>query len=183
MSDFSSTDASSGDIARLIFVRIPQVVCGTLFLVSVGINIANVIGRYIFGHAIGWAEEVLVLNMMWMVFIAAGTVAFRGAHLNMDLFVSSFPRPLLFVINLVIAALFIFCCGFIAYQSSIVIRLHLANHAVSFGAGIPLAIPAIAVCFGFIITAVAVLVRFPKYLSGRFDHPAEQMPADDIPTM
>ena len=43
-------------VEELIFLRIPHVLSGVLFFVAVGINIVNVIGRYVFSLPAFWAE-------------------------------------------------------------------------------------------------------------------------------
>ena len=54
-----SPDAASG-LADVVFIRIPYVLTGTLLLVAIAINFANVIARYFFFQALYWAEEVLI---------------------------------------------------------------------------------------------------------------------------
>ena len=127
------------------------------------------VGRYGFAQAIPWAEEVLVFVMLWMVFLVAGSIAYLGTHINMDLFYSTFPRAAKRVINAAIALSFIVCCSFVAVQSFSIVRLHHAAGSVSFGSGLPNWIPALAVFVGFSLTAIAVLVRFRNYLNGSFD--------------
>jgi len=182
MRDPDTADASSGPLARTVFVTIPEIVTGILFLVAVLINFANVVGRYLLAHAIPWAEEVLVLLMLWMVFLAAGTVAFRGAHLNMDLFSAHFPPPVRRAVNLVVAALLVGCCGFVAWQSFGVVRLHYVLGAHSPSSPLPLFLPALAVAVGFLLSAVAVLVRFRCYVTGDFGAPATRS-AEEIPAV
>ena len=46
-------------------------ITGMIFLAAVLINIANVIGRYVFSYPIFWAEEVLVFMVIWAVFLSA----------------------------------------------------------------------------------------------------------------
>ena len=53
------------------------------------INIANVIGRYVFDAPVSWAEEVLSYMIIWGVFIAVGAITYQGNHLRMDLLVLS----------------------------------------------------------------------------------------------
>ena len=81
-------------LADLLFIRVPYAVTGTLFLIAIGINIANVIGRYVFAQPIFWAEEVLVFIIVWSIFLAATTIVYRGEHLNMDLFYAAMRLPL-----------------------------------------------------------------------------------------
>ena len=85
MSDDKQAFETQRPIEELIFIKIPQVVAGVLFLVAVVINIVNVIGRYIFAAPVFWAEETLSFMLIWIVFLVAGSITYRGAHLNMDL--------------------------------------------------------------------------------------------------
>lgn len=159
----------AGGVSKTVFDVIPHIVTGMLLLIGVAINFANVVGRYMFAYAIPWAEEVLVFLMLWMVFVAAIVIAFRGSHINMDLFYVKFPKRMQIVVNAAIAISFVICCSFVAIQSLKVVRLHFMNGSVSFGSGLPTWIPALAIFTGMAFTAVAVLVRFKNYLTGKFD--------------
>jgi TRAP-type C4-dicarboxylate transport system permease small subunit len=44
-------------ILEFCFVRAPYLITGVIFLAAAFINIANVIGRYVFSAPIFWAEE------------------------------------------------------------------------------------------------------------------------------
>src|SRR6201996_7629581 len=81
----TNTPSRRRQIEEFIFIRIPHVLSGILFLLAVVLNIVNVIGRYVFGMPVFWAEETLTFTIIWIVFLVAGTVTYRGAHLNMDL--------------------------------------------------------------------------------------------------
>src|SRR5215217_6305515 len=113
--------------ASLIFVRVPYLISGTLVLIAIAINFANVIARYVFASAIFWTEEVLVFLMLWSVFLAAVTIAFKGEHINMDLFFERFGRLWKQIITGSVAILFVSCCVFLVWQSWQVVTLHLVN--------------------------------------------------------
>src|SRR5580704_5197980 len=81
-------------IEEFVFVRVPYVLSGALFLIAVVLNIVNVIGRYVFGMPVFWAEEALTFAVIWIVFLVVGTITYRGAHLNMDLVFSRTPPGL-----------------------------------------------------------------------------------------
>ena len=66
--------------------RWPRAFLGLMMLIGVAINIANVIGRYLFNAPLFWAEEVLVYMMIWAVFIGLPAIVVDNAHLRMDLF-------------------------------------------------------------------------------------------------
>lgn len=155
-------------MGRLVFVAAPRWILGTLMLVGVAINFANVVSRYLFGHAIFWVEEVLVFLTIWGVFIGMAAIAYEGRHLNMDLFSSVIQGRLQMVVNGTLAALLVTCCAFVVAQSYQVVTLFIQASQVSVAAGVPKAIPHAALLVGFALTAFAVIVRIRAYLSGKF---------------
>ena len=68
-------------MARFLFVTLPHWLLGCLMLAGVAISFSNVVARYLFGHAIFWAEEVLVFVAIWGVFIGMAAAARRNDHL------------------------------------------------------------------------------------------------------
>lgn len=156
-------------IASLVFIKLPHLITGTLLLIAIAINIANVIGRYVFGSAIFWTEEILLYILVWSVFIAAATITYRGEHLCMDLFVGMIRSPWKQILNGISAALFVACCAVVLTQSYKVFMLHYQNGTESMAAGLPMTIPHGAFLLGFALMLVAVLLRIRAYVSGKFD--------------
>jgi TRAP-type C4-dicarboxylate transport system permease small subunit len=156
-------------IEEFIFIKIPHVLAGTLFLIAVVINFINVIGRYVFGAPLFWAEETLIFLVIWIVFLVAGSVTYRGAHLNMDLLYSRMPPALKRVVNIAIGLTFVICTSFTTWQSWKVVELHYRTHGVTAGTDIPLVIPHSALVFGFGFMTLAAIVRFRSYIAGKFD--------------
>jgi len=154
---------------EIIFIKIPYVVSGTLFLAAALLNVVNIVARYFFGKPIFWAEEALIFIMIWAVFVVVISITYRGAHLSMDLVYNSFGPKLKMAINTAITAVFLACICFTALQSWRVLVLHYRNHGVTAGTDIPLVIPHAAVFFGFVMMGVAVLVRLRNYITGKFD--------------
>jgi TRAP-type C4-dicarboxylate transport system permease small subunit len=153
---------------RFAFATLPRWVLGTLMLLGVAINFANVIGRYAFGHALFWAEEMMVFITIWGVFIGLAAITYDGDHLNMDLFSSAIRGPWRFVVNGFVAAAMIACCVFVVLQSYQVVTLFAQTNQVSVAAGVPKAIPHAALLTGFALAALAVVVRIRSYLTGKF---------------
>jgi TRAP-type C4-dicarboxylate transport system permease small subunit len=156
-------------VARALFVTLPYLITGSLLLVATAINVANVIGRYLFGAAIFWTEEILVFIVIWSVFLAVPSIAYQGDHVYMDLFSARLRGPWKKLVNSAVAALFIACGVFVVVQSYRVVALHLRTGAVSVAAGVPLAIPHAALLVGFALMVLAVLFRLRAYVSGTFD--------------
>jgi TRAP-type C4-dicarboxylate transport system permease small subunit len=137
-------------------------------LAGVAINFANVVGRYVFGQALFWAEETMVFITIWGVFIGVAAIAYNGDHLNMDLLSRAIRGRWRTALNAAIVATMLACCVFVAVQSFQVVRLFAGAGQVSVAAGIPKALPHAALAVGFILTALAVLARIRAYLSGKF---------------
>lgn len=153
---------------RVAFVTVPRWILGTLMLAGVAINFANVVGRYLFGQALFWAEETMVFITIWGVFIGMAAIAYNGEHLNMDLFSQSVRGRWRIALNAGAAGTLLACCLFVAWQSFQVVALFAGAGQVSVAAGIPKAIPHAALAVGFLLTAAAVLVRIRSYLAGKF---------------
>jgi TRAP-type C4-dicarboxylate transport system permease small subunit len=156
-------------IEEFIFIRIPHALSGILFLLAVVLNFVNVIGRYVFGMPIFWAEETLTFAIIWIVFLVVGSITYRGAHLNMDLLYTRMPAGLQLIVRIAIALALIVCTVYTAMQSWTVVKLHYLTHGVTAGTNIPLVIPHSALLFGFSFMAAAAIVRLPSYISGKFD--------------
>jgi TRAP-type C4-dicarboxylate transport system permease small subunit len=169
MSDRLPSAASpKRSFGELAFVRVPQIVIGTLLIIAIAINFANVVGRYVFGAAIFWAEEIMIYLVIWSVFLGGVAIAYRGEHINMDLFSSKFKGTPRGILNSFITLLFVLSGLFVAFQSYRVVSLHLRTGMVSVAAGVPMFIPHSALLIGFILAMLAVLFRLRAYLSGDF---------------
>jgi TRAP-type C4-dicarboxylate transport system permease small subunit len=136
-------------------------------LAGVAICFANVVSRYLFGHAFFWAEEVMVFLAIWGVFIGVAAAAYDRAHLNMDLFSQSFKGRAATALNAALAATLFGCCLFMLVQSWQVVSLFYQGGVVSVSAGVPKWIAHAALPVGFALTALAVLVRLRLYLAGK----------------
>jgi TRAP-type C4-dicarboxylate transport system permease small subunit len=161
--------SKSKQIEEFIFIKVPNVAAGILFLVAAILNIANVIARYIFSDPIFWAEEILIFLIIWGVFLMAGSVTYRGAHLNMDLIYSGMSPLWKRIINIAIALTLVACTLFAAVQSWKVVTMQYVNHGITAGTSIPLIFPHSALLFGFIFMATAAIVRIRSYITGKFD--------------
>ena len=153
---------------RALFETGPRRLTAVLMLAGIAINFANVVGRYLFGYAIFWAEEIMIFLIVWCVFLGGVTVAFNGAHLRMDLLSARLPSPWKEAVNGIAAVALIVCCGFAAVQSWKVLRLLFDGGDVSITASVPMVIPHAALFFGLVLTALAVAVRLRAHLRNRF---------------
>lgn len=156
-------------MARFVLSTLPMFLLGVLMLTAVAINLANVIGRYLFGYALFWAEESMVFIVIWGVFLGMVVFVYRGDFLCMDLFSSRARGALRIALNIVMTASLLVAAGFVVSQSWKVVALFVSTGAVSVAAEIPKAIPHAAVLVGFALAIVAVIVRLRAFITGRFE--------------
>lgn len=65
-----------------------------ILAVLVAVVLANVIGRYLLGAGITWADEMARFLFVWLTFLGAVLGLARGLHIGMDLVVAALPaRP------------------------------------------------------------------------------------------
>ena len=155
-------------IEEAVFVQAPHVIAGAMFLAAAGINIANVIARYVFFSPIFWAEEIMIFIVIWTVFLLAASITYRGAHLSMDLLYSGFSPFWKRVVNIAIALSLIGSSLFAAFQSWKVVSLYLRTGDVTPATGIPLSVPHAAILVGFVLMALAAIFRIRSYFTGKF---------------
>ena len=156
-------------VGRIVLVQIPFAICGVLLLAAILINISNVIGRYVFGISVAWAEEVMSYIIIWGVFISIGAITYQGLHLRMDLLVATVRGRLTMILGAITVLLILICALFVARQSFKILMLYIGNGETSMGARIPLVYPHAALVIGFLLMAAAAVVRFKSYITGKFD--------------
>jgi TRAP-type C4-dicarboxylate transport system permease small subunit len=153
---------------RFIFVTLPRGIISAAILISIAINFANIVGRYLFLSPVIWAEEVMVFIMVWCVFIGAIVVSWEGRHIKMDMMSSRFRSPLKEIMNGVALAGFIVCSAYVAWQSWKVTSMMLQLDQMSVVAEIPMVIPHLAVLLGFVAMPLALIGRLRYHLGGEF---------------
>jgi TRAP-type C4-dicarboxylate transport system permease small subunit len=156
-------------LSRFVFDTGPRAIISMLLVIAVAINFANVIGRYLFDHAIFWTEEILGFLLLWSVFIGMVAVTYNGAHLAMDLLLrrlSGWPQRL---VRGAAALTMIACAAVVVVQSVKVISVLARTGQVSVAAGVPLVVPHASILVGFALAGLAVVVRFRAYLTDKFE--------------
>lgn len=131
-------------------------------MVAVLVNLANIVGRYVFSWGFLAADEIQVFVMVWITFVGAALQSWRDRHLRMDLVTARFPgavRKALQVTELVLLASI---GGFAAFQSVHFAWLMARIGRASETAGIPMVIPHGALVVGFALISVFALLRLAR---------------------
>ena len=145
-----------------------RIIVGASIFVSIGINFANIAGRYLFSEPILWAEEILNYLMVWSVFLGAVLVTWEGRHIKMDLISARFRPPASLILNIVTVAVFAGICVFMIIQSWTVTDMARTIDQRSVAAEMPMMYAHVAVLLGFAGMLVAVLLRIPQYVRNAF---------------
>jgi TRAP-type C4-dicarboxylate transport system permease small subunit len=75
-----------------VLERAEEYVCVTLLLVAFVIQFLHILGRYVFGAPIYFAEELARYAFIWSVMIGASIVFRTDSHTNVECFVGLLPR-------------------------------------------------------------------------------------------
>ena len=151
---------------RLLLRDIPRAMIGAIILLAIAINFANIVGRYVFLAPLPWAEEVLVILVIWGVCVGASAVTYDNRHLDMDLFVSLFSTKAQLVLEVLKVAALIGFCVFTAINAWTIVTLMARNGQVSITAGVPMTVPYLAFVVGFgLMTVSAVAGAVERYIN------------------
>jgi TRAP-type transport system small permease protein len=137
------------------------------FIAAVGLNFINVIGRYGFGISILSADELQIFIMVFMTFLGAAVVAWRGQHLRMDVVVNALPAPLRRLVRIVELVVIVILATFVLWNSTFYAEQMFSFGRVSDMGRVPMWIPHGAVAVGFGLMALIGCLRLVQILTGR----------------
>jgi TRAP-type C4-dicarboxylate transport system permease small subunit len=147
-------------------VRIVRVLAAVLLLCSVALNFANIVGRYFLAAPIPWAEEVMLFLMVGAVFFGNCVVGWEGRQIRMDVLVGMLPpkyrRWMEYFAEI---AFIVTAVALVVFAWPVILDLYEFDQR-SQAAGIPMAIPQAIIPLGLAITAVLVVVRLARQISG-----------------
>lgn len=143
-----------------------NIAAGLLFVI-VALSCANVLGRYVFGTPISWADEAVMFLMIWMVFLGAMIVAWNNQHIKVEVLVDMAPARLRLwirtAVDIVVAAVSLVLC----YSASGLIWKLMRFDQRSDALEVPLYVPQSAIPVGMAVIGVFVLVRLVMRLRAR----------------
>jgi TRAP-type C4-dicarboxylate transport system permease small subunit len=158
-----------------------RLVLGALVLGSIALNGANIVGRYLFGHTIVWAEETMIYVMVWLVFVGAPLVAWDNAHLRMDALSGAAPRPVRRFLNAIGLVAVVGASAFVAWNAWHVVELMGRLGRRSVAGDIPMTVPHGAILIGFVLLILAVLIRWRRVVDGATPPPVDGLTPVDRP--
>jgi TRAP-type C4-dicarboxylate transport system permease small subunit len=142
---------AAADLLERLLRAVLALIMGGIVL----LNVANVAGRYLLSAPIRGADEAMTFAMVWGVFLGAGLVALRGAHLNMDLVVRLLPALSQRALSAVGLVAMLLILGFVAAASLEFLDTVGAIGLTSMALGLPMAWVHAAVPVGCVLMIAA----------------------------
>ncbi|HXX07309.1 MAG TPA: TRAP transporter small permease [Pseudolabrys sp.] len=136
------------------------------FIAAIGLNFINVIGRYGFGTTILSADELQIFIMVFMTFLGAAVVAWRGQHLRMDVLVSALPPSIRWLLSIIELTFIAVLTSFVMWNSAYYAQQMFNISRVSDMARVPMWIPHGVVVVGFGLIALICCLRLINLLAG-----------------
>ena len=141
-------------LARILELTLALALIGAVLL-----NFVNVIGRYGFGTTMTIADELQTYIMVWIAFLGAAVVTWRGVHLRMDVIAQRLPLPLQKFLLWIEAALILVLGSLVTWVAWQYVAQMYSLGAKSQTAGIPMWMPHSALLVGFALIVAASLLR------------------------
>ena len=152
-------------------IRALRFVIGTLMIVAVLINFANVLGRYVFLKPFVWAEETMQFMHIWAVLLGAAVLTSRGTHLKMDaVYILASPR-LRRVLDVFTNLLGVAVSLYVIFYSSQMIQMLTATGQRSVIGRIPMNLMYSAIPLGFGCGVLLLLIWFFRLVRGEAPEP------------
>lgn len=91
----------------------------------------QVIGRYAFGRAPGWSEELCRFLMLWVTMLGSAAVLRRGGHLTVTALLDVLPGPARTFLLALRDALMVGVCSLLAWQGWLFAELNGAQDSAA----------------------------------------------------
>ena len=135
-----------------------QVVLALGVLLMAAISVGNVIGRFVFGESIAFAEELNQFLIVLITFVGIGYAARMGRHIRMSAIYDQLPdigRKLLMIVICLVTAAAMFV---LAYYSYVYVASVAASGRIAPSLRVPVYLTFLWVPVGFVITGIQYLM-------------------------
>lgn len=157
----------------VLIVRTAEIMAALTLILGVLLNFANVVGRYVLSAPIPWAEEVMVFLMITGIFLGAGAITLRGAHIRMDLAVQLLPASWQRTLDVFAHVAFIVTAAVLIWLAYPVIAQFYGFDQRSEAIRMPIAYPHSVIPIGLGIMILAAIARLIDASVGGAAAPAD----------
>lgn len=139
-----------------------DIVSGSLFALAIGLNFANVVGRYAFHAPIFWAEEITTLLVVWAVCLLSFRLTYRGEHLVTEVTPLFLPPRAVWVLRIIATALCTGAAVFLGFYAYKIVEMLSRLSQVTIAAEIPKAFANGAILAAFMLAALGGVCRIVR---------------------
>lgn len=143
-------------------IRTLDILSGALFAMAIGLNFANVVGRYAFHAPIFWAEEITTLLVVWAVCLLSFRLTYRGEHLVTEVTPLFLPPRVVWVLRILATALCSAAAVFLGFYAYRIVEMLSRLSQVTIAAEIPKALANGAILAAFMLAALGGVCRIAK---------------------
>ena len=136
-----------------------EMLLAVALLGAIVLNFANVVARYLADFTIEGSDEIEIYILIWIAFLGAALVTWRGLHLRMDVLIKLAGARVRQVVTIAEVFVTLITASFVGYQSYLYVRRIYNLGAVSDIAQLPTWIPHSAVVVSLILTFVFLVLR------------------------
>jgi TRAP-type C4-dicarboxylate transport system permease small subunit len=166
------------DKAAEAIASVLERVLAVALVAGIVLNFVNVVGRYLSGYTLIGADEIEIYILIWIAFLGAAVVTWRGDHLRMDVLLAVCPPIVRKAVAVAEACVMLAVTSFVAVQSLRYVERIYALGAVSDIARVPTWFPHSAVFICFATMALIMGVRLVQRLA-RLAVPHGQVPKQE----
>lgn len=142
-----------------ILNKVVGIIIGLLLLFITILITFNVIGRYIFGNTLSWAEEMTRYVIIWLTFIGSIVCVHNNSHVGVDILLNKITPEKRWILESVIAFIgFIFSIILTYYGWTLFRKIYFSNQ-LSTAMMIPMYLVYMAVPIGGFFMSLQYLKR------------------------
>lgn len=160
---------------RITFKRFEESALVLTLAAMVVLIFVQVVGRYVFGSAPSWTEELARYIHIFQVWIGASYAVKSREHIRVGAFIERFkglPRKVLETVGIIIW----FCLAlFLAFYGTELVLTSFQNGQVTPALQLPMWIPFIAVPLGAAGMAIRLIAQIGKVWRGDYEHGKEMI--------
>jgi TRAP-type C4-dicarboxylate transport system permease small subunit len=131
----------------------------------------NVLGRYLTGNSLSWADEVARYSMIWLTFLGSGLALREGAHAAITNAQDALPGPLQRALRVLILLVLLGFFGFMVWVGVDYMNRMAVQRSAALQ--VPMKWVYAAMPVGFLLMIVHLVLMAPRYLRAGMEHPEE----------
>lgn len=131
-----------------------EALAAAIFTAVCVLNFTQVLGRYMLGSSLTWAEEIMRYSMLWVMMLGGTAAIYRGDHMAVDTLVDILPpRRAHLLRSLLYGIAAIFCVMLVRYGWPAALSNARQSAAAS---GLPMVVPYMALPVGGALMLVQI---------------------------